>query len=67
MPDVKTWVHDRKGRITGTVLRQDDTWMWVQLAGDHTLRYGSESNRGRIDENGDIICVRASFMREVAS
>lgn len=67
MADVTTWVHDRKGRITGTVVRQDDTWMWVQLAGDHKLRYGSESNRGRVDGDGDIMCLRASSMREVTS
>lgn len=67
MSDVKTWIHSRKGRITGTVVRQDDTWMWVRVVGDHQLRYMSESNRGRVDEDGDVMCLRASFMREVSN
>ena len=65
MSDVKTWVHSRKGPVTGVVVREDDTWMWIRLVGDHRLRYGSESNRGRIDEDGEVMCVRASLMREV--
>lgn len=67
MSDVKTWVHDRKGRIIGTVVRQDDTWMWVRLVGDHRLMYGSESYRGRVDEDGDVLCVRASWMHEITN
>ncbi|MFV8169850.1 hypothetical protein [Mycolicibacterium peregrinum] len=58
----RTWKHSRKGRIVGVVVREDDTWMWVRLVGDQTLRYGSEANRGRIDEDGDVMCLRKSFM-----
>lgn len=58
----KTWIHSRKGPITGHVIREDETWMWVRLAGDHRLRYGSEANRGRIDEAGDVMCLRRSYM-----
>lgn len=61
---MKTWTHSRKGRITGEVVREDDTWMWVRLAGDHKLRYGSEANRGRVDEDGDVMCLRKSLMTE---
>ena len=64
---MKTWTHSRKGTITGTVVREDDTWMWVRLSGDHTLRYGSESNRGRVDEDGDIMQLRRSLMTEGAT
>lgn len=62
---MKTWHHSRKGRITGEVVREDDTWMWVRLAGDHTLRYMSEYNQGRVDEDGEVMCLRRSLMREV--
>ncbi|MBU8830865.1 hypothetical protein [Mycolicibacterium goodii] len=65
--EVRTWEHGRKGRIQGTVIQEDDTWMWVRLAGDHTLRYAAENNRGRIDEDGDVLCLRKAFMTEVKS
>lgn len=58
----KTWIHSRKGRITGHVIGEDDTWMWVRLTGDHNLRYASRCNRGRVDEDGDVMCVRKSLM-----
>jgi hypothetical protein len=61
-----TWMHSRKGRIVGEVVRQDHTWMWVRLSGDHTLRYGSECNRGRVDEEGEILCLRRSMMTELS-
>lgn len=64
---MKTWTHSRKGTITGTVVHEDDTWMWVRLRGDHTLRYGSESNRGRVDEDGDVMQLRRSLMTELSA
>lgn len=60
------WIHNRKGRITGEIVRQDETWIWVRLKGDHQLRYGSESNRARIDGDGEILCVRREYMREIS-
>ena len=39
--EVRTGKHSWKGRITGTVVRQDDTWMWVRLVGDHAACYWS--------------------------
>ena len=62
---VMTWNHSRKGRITGLPVGGDDTWLDIELADDHKLRYGSESNRGRVDEAGEILRVRRSLLTEV--
>ncbi|MCV7138370.1 hypothetical protein [Mycolicibacterium fortuitum] len=62
---MKRWTHSRKGTITGTVVREDDTWMWVRLSGDHTLRYAAQGNRGRVEEDGDVMCLRKSLMKEL--
>jgi len=62
-----TWIHSRKGRITGDVVRQDDDWMWVRLIGAHTLKYMSEYNRGQVDEDGEVLCLRRSMMNPVAA
>ncbi|CPW40682.1 hypothetical protein [Mycobacteroides abscessus] len=61
----RTWQHSRKGRIRGVVVREDDTWIWVRLDGDHRLAYAAEANRGRIDTDGTAICLRKSLMVEV--
>ncbi|GAS98773.1 uncharacterized protein RMCC_5738, partial [Mycolicibacterium canariasense] len=61
----RTWHHSRKGRITGHLLRADDTWAWIRLVGDHRLSYASESNRGRIDRDGAIISVRKSLLTDL--
>lgn len=60
-----SWIHTQKGPITGTVLRENDTWMWVKLRGDHTLRYRSEANEGRVDGGGEVLCLRRDRMRQV--
>ena len=61
----RTWEHSRKGRIRGVVVREDDTWIWVQLEGDHQLAYAAAANRGRIDTDGTAMCLRKSLMVEV--
>lgn len=58
--EVRTWRHDFKGLITGQLVRQDQTWTRIRLAGDHTLTYGSELHRGRVDEAGAVITVRSA-------
>lgn len=63
---VSVWIHSRKGRIVGEKIREDDTWMWVRLIGDHNLYYYAQANWGREDRHGEIICVRKGFMRAVA-
>ncbi len=67
MTDVKTWIHSRKGLIKGRELlsRSDDTWLTIQLVGDHQLRYGSECNRGRIDPDGSTLVVRRTYLRSI--
>ena len=67
MSKVKTWVHLRKGVVQGTVVSDDGMWMFVKLARDHRLRYGSEANRGRLDAEGSVIALRKSLMKEVES
>lgn len=42
-----------------------DTWIWVQLEGDHQLAYAAAANRGRIDTDGTAMCLRKSLMVEV--
>lgn len=63
-PDVRTWRHSRKGLITGEIIGSDATWTHIRLHGDHRLSYGSEANRGRIDEDGDAITVRSEYLTE---
>lgn len=62
---VRTWRHRRQGLITGVIIGGDDTWAKIRLHGDHRLSYMSESNRGRIDEDGDVLTVRREFLTEV--
>jgi hypothetical protein len=62
-----TWIHSRKGRIIGELVRADEKWMWVRLTGDHELRYMSEYNHGCVDKNGEVLCLRRELMREVGT
>lgn len=68
-PPAMTWRHSRKGLITGEVVSvsKDGEWTRVRLRGDHRLRYGSESNRDRIDGDGDILTLRSSFLTLTSS
>lgn len=59
------WIHSRKGRIEGEVVRQDDTWMHIRLTGEHAPHYLSEANRGRTHDDGEELTLRRSLMREV--
>lgn len=59
------WIHSRKGRIEGEVVREDDTWMTVKLTGDHELHYYSQAYRGDVDVDGSTITLRKSLMRPV--
>lgn len=65
-PEVKTWNHSRKGPITGTIVHTsaDGEWVDIELATDHELRYNATS--GRVDEKGEVVRVRKSFLTEVA-
>lgn len=64
---MNTWIHSRKGKVTGTVVREDHTWMWVRLGVDHTLTYMSDYNHGQVDEAGEVLCFRRSLMTLVPS
>lgn len=65
MSDTRTWRHSRKGLITGRVVREDDTWMHIELAGDHRLRWLSEANRGRANGDGTFLTARKSLLTEI--
>lgn len=67
--NVRTWLHSRKGIITGAIIDEtsDGVWVTIRLHGAHSPRYASEANRGRIHEDGDTLTLRRSLMREVAS
>lgn len=62
---VRKFRHIRKGLVEGRIVREDETWAQIELARDHRLAYGSECNRGRIDEAGEILTVRRSFLTEI--
>lgn len=64
---VTVWQHSRKGRIVGRVTWQDDVWMNIRLDGDHEPRFMSEAYQGKTYEDGAIITVRKSLMREIAA
>lgn len=65
--ETMTWNHTVKGLITGRVVRQDDTWVHIELVGDHKLRYASAGRRGRVDGHGSVITLRRSRLHPVAS
>jgi hypothetical protein len=56
-----TWLHSRKGRITGWITRHDGEWVDIRLSGDHELRYMSTMADPHHDD-GERITVRASFL-----
>lgn len=57
----RSWLHSRKGRITGWITRHDGEWVDIRLSGDHELRYMSTMADPHHDD-GDRITVRASFL-----
>ncbi|AWY05323.1 hypothetical protein SEA_MEMENTOMORI_69 [Microbacterium phage MementoMori] len=57
----RTWLHSRKGRITGWITRHDGEWVDIRLSGDHELRYMSTMADPHHDD-GERITVRASFL-----
>lgn len=58
------WMHDRKGPVRGRLVREDDQWMWIVLDGDQQLRYLSAYNRGVVDQDGSVMCLRKTLMHE---
>jgi hypothetical protein len=64
---VTIWVHSRKGRIEGELVRQSGEWMHVRLTGHQQPHYYSEANRHLVHLDGEIITLRASFMTELAA
>ena len=57
---IRTWEHSRKGRIRGRILAQHGEWLHIELTEDHNLRMHADGHRQR----GEVVVVRASFMRE---
>lgn len=56
------WIHQRKGRIEGTVVRRDETWTTIRLSAD---AWG-DVRRRRLDEAGSVQQYRTSLLREIA-
>jgi hypothetical protein len=50
------WEHARKGRIAGTIVRDDGVFVDIELAEDHPNvgREGSDA--------GETVCVRKEFL-----
>lgn len=61
---VRTWRHSRKGKITGVLVSDDGEWLTIRLTEDHSLNYVSDSSRRSVDEAGEVLTLRAAFMRE---
>lgn len=57
----RSWLHSRKGKITGWITRHDGTWVDIRLSEPHELRYMSTMADPRHDE-GERITVRAAFL-----
>lgn len=62
-----TWNHSRKGRMEGEIVHTtaDGEWVDIRLTGDHQLKYMAQANRGRTDQDGEIIRVRKSHLTEL--
>ncbi|HEU5032729.1 MAG TPA: hypothetical protein VFV01_47955 [Spirillospora sp.] len=63
---VRTWLHSRKGRITGTVVADDGEWVTIRLAGWHDLAMASRTIDGSAAD-GEQITVRKALLTEVAA
>lgn len=57
--NVREFFHTRKGRIVGTVVREDGEWMNIKLHGNQTLRY---SGGTYTEQHGHVMPVRKSFI-----
>lgn len=57
----RAWLHGRKGKIVGEVVRVDDVWLWVRLAIDAW----ADVRRRRLDLAGSVVQYRRSLMVEV--
>jgi hypothetical protein len=64
-PQVKTWLHSMKGRVTGVVVSEDETWLNVKLSTDHVLK-SAKPGRGPFDmAAGTIIGLRKTRLTEI--
>lgn len=59
------WIHSRKGEIEGEVVKDEGDFVSIQLTAEATLKWRSEDRRGSINEVGEILTVRKSFLKEV--
>lgn len=56
------WIHARKGTVEGEIVSDTGEWVDIKLTGDQRLR----TARGWDDcQDGQIVTVRKSFLREV--
>lgn len=53
------WMHRRKGRIEGIIIRDDGDFVTIALTQDQKLKMFTESGE---KERGDIIQVRKAFL-----
>ena len=60
----QAWQHRVKGIVVGREVRGDETWMVVQLVGDHRLRWLSpgRARRGEVSADGLVMTFRRSAM-----
>jgi hypothetical protein len=57
----RAWLHGRKGKIVGEVVRVEGEWMWVRLAVDAW----ADVRRRHLDLAGSVVQYRRSLMVEV--
>lgn len=55
------WIHALKGKIVGTVVGQDDTWVHILLLADAW----ADARHRRLHDSGTVQTYRRSFLVEV--
>lgn len=66
MDNIKTWLHSRKGEMTGIIVKDNGEWLDIELTTEANLKYIAESSQHLRDrEVGEVITVRKSFLTEI--
>ncbi|GAA3730222.1 hypothetical protein GCM10022239_03520 [Leifsonia bigeumensis] len=59
MPE-QVWHHQRKGRIVGEIVRQDDTWTHIRLSEDAW----ADVRKRHLDPSGTVQTYRTEYLVE---
>lgn len=59
---IRTFIHQRKGKLSGIVTQESEEWLTLKLYGDQQVQY---MNGKATEPDGIEIQMRKSFIREV--